>query len=163
MYNYTVSHIKGVKKHLADVLSCRPVWLAPDDTLGPNNGLDLDEGDDFAMRVMESKPQVLRDNPFLKEVESIGSKDPEYYGIIHALRTGSSNKSLPKESEAQRMGGEWDKIGVMDKAEVVYISGDNGVDRIYLPKGYRKHIIELTHEGGKHLDIVLATCNEWNR
>ena len=78
MYNYTVSHVKGVKNHLADVFSRRPVWFTPDNTLGPNHGLDLDEGDDFAMRVMESKPQLLRDNPFLKEVESIGSKDPEY-------------------------------------------------------------------------------------
>ena len=91
MYNYTVSHVKGVKNHLADVLSHRPVWLAPDNTLGPDQGLDLDEEDDYAMRVMESKPQLLRNNPYLKEVESIGSKDHEYYGIIHALRTGSSN------------------------------------------------------------------------
>ena len=100
MYNYTVSHVKGVKNHLADVLSRRPVWLAPDNTLGPDQGLDLDEEDDYVMRVMESKPQLLRNNPYLKEVESIGSKDPEYYGIIHALRTGSSNKSLPKDLEA---------------------------------------------------------------
>ena len=57
------------------------------------------------------------------------------------------------------MGGEWDKMGVMDEAEVVYISGDDGVNRIYPPKGYRKHIIELTHKGGKHVDIVLATCS----
>ena len=121
--------------------------------------LDLDEGDDFVMRVMESKPQLLRDNPFLKEVEKIGSKDPEYYGIIHALRTGSSNKSLPPDSEARKMGGEWDKMGVMDEAEVVYISGDDGIDRIYPPKGYREYIIELTHKGGKHQDIVLATCS----
>ena len=56
------------------------------------------------------------------------------------------------------MGGEWDKMGVMDEAEVVYISGDDGIDRIYPPKAYRKHIIELTQKGGKHLDIVLATC-----
>ena len=77
----------------------------------------------------------------MKEVVSIGSKDPDYFGIIHALRTGSSNKSLPKESEAPRMGGEWGKMGVMDEAEVVYISGDNGVDQIYPPKEYRKHII----------------------
>ena len=159
MYNYTVSHVKDIKNHLADVLSRRPVWLNPDNTLGPDEGLDLDDGDDFAMRVMESKPQLLRDNPFLKEVESIGSKDPEYYGIIHALRTGSSNKSLPPESEARKMGGEWDKMGVMDEAEVVYISGNDSVDRIYPPKGYREHIIELTHKGGKHQDIVLATCS----
>ena len=108
---------------------------------------------------MESKPQLLRNNPYLKLVESIGRKDPEYFGIIHALRTGSSNKSLPKESEACRMGGKWGKMGVMDKAEVVFISGDDGVDRISPPKEYRKQIIEKTREGGKHVDIVMATIS----
>ena len=78
MYNYTVNHVKDIKNHLADVLSRRSVWLNPDNTLGPDEGLDQDDGDDFAMRVMESKPQLLRGNPFLKEVENIGSKDPEY-------------------------------------------------------------------------------------
>ena len=50
-------------------------------------------------------------------------------------------------------------MGVMDEAEVIFISGDDGVDRIYPPKGYRKRIIEMTHEGGKHVDIVWATCS----
>ena len=48
MYNY----VKGVKNHLADVLSRRPVWLAPDNTLGPDQGLYLNEEDDFAMRIL---------------------------------------------------------------------------------------------------------------
>ena len=100
MYNYTVSHVKDVKNHLADVLSRRPIWLTHDNSDGPDNGLDLEGDDEFAMQIMESKPQLLRNNPYLKLVESIGRKDPEYFGIIHALRTGSSNKSLPKESEA---------------------------------------------------------------
>ena len=133
-----MSHVKGVKNHLAEVLSHRPVWLAPDNSIVPDKGLDLEWEDEFAMRIMESKPQLLRNNPYLKDTESIGSKDPEYFGIIHALRTGSSNKSLPKESEAHRMGGEWGKMGVMDEAEVVYISGDDCIDRIYPPKEYRK-------------------------
>ena len=38
------------------------------------------------------------------------------------------------------MGGEWDKMGVMDEAEVVYINRDDGIDRIYPPKEYWKHI-----------------------
>ena len=49
MYNYTVSHVKGTKNHLADVLSCRPVWLAPDNSDSPDKGLDLEEDDEFAM------------------------------------------------------------------------------------------------------------------
>ena len=50
-------------------------------------------------------------------------------------------------------------MGVMDEAEVVYISGDDRVDRIYPPKEYRKRKLELTRKGGKQLDIVLATCS----
>ena len=57
-------------------------------------GLTWMIGDDFAMRILERKPHLLRDNPFIKEVESMGSKDPEHYGIIHTLRPGFSNKSL---------------------------------------------------------------------
>ena len=56
------------------------------------------------------------------------------------------------------MGGKWDKMGVMQEAEVVYISGDNGIDRIYPPKAHRKTINELLHKGGKHLDIIMARC-----
>ena len=68
MYNYRVTHIKGKKNHLADVLSRRPVWLNPDPTLGPDEGIDLDDGYDFAMIIMESKPHLLRDNPLLKKL-----------------------------------------------------------------------------------------------
>ena len=49
-------------------------------------------------------------------------------------------------------------MGTMEEAEVVCISGADGVDRIYPPKQYKEKIIQLIHKGGKHLDIVLATC-----
>jgi hypothetical protein len=39
-----VKHIKGSKNHLADVLSWRPVWLNTDYTMGPDEGLDLEDG-----------------------------------------------------------------------------------------------------------------------
>ena len=74
-YNYTVKHIKGAKNHLADVLSRRPVWLNTDHTLGPDEGLDLEDGEAFAMRVMVSMPHLLRDNPLLRELEENGQKD----------------------------------------------------------------------------------------
>ena len=47
-------------------------------------------------------------------------------------------------------------MGIMEEAEIVCISGADGIDRIYPPKGYREKIIQLIHKGGKHLDIVLA-------
>ena len=104
-YNYTIKHIKGEKNHLADVLSRRPVWLNTDHTLGPDEGLDLEDGEAFAMRVMVSMPHLLRDNPILRDLEEIGHKDHDYSSIIQALRTGQNNKSLPPGSEGYRMGG----------------------------------------------------------
>ena len=53
-------HIKGAKNHLADVLSRKLVWLNPDHTLGPDKGLDLEDGDALAMRVIVSMPHLLR-------------------------------------------------------------------------------------------------------
>ena len=69
IYNYTVTHDRGIKNHLADVLSRRLVWLHPDHTLGPDEGLDLDDGDDFAMRVMEGKPTSLETTPFSRNLK----------------------------------------------------------------------------------------------
>ena len=110
VYNYTIKHIKGSKNHLADVLSRRPVWLNTDHTIGPDEGLDLEDEDAFAMRVAVSMPHLLRDNPRLRQLEEIARKDKEYSAIIHAIRTGQSNKSLPAGSEGYKMGGEWDKM-----------------------------------------------------
>ena len=161
VYNYTIKHIKGSKNHLADVLSCRPVWLNTDHTIGPDEGLDLEDEDAFAMRVAVSMPHLLRDNPRLRQLEEIARKDKEYSAIIHAIRTGQSNKSLPAGSEGYKMGGEWDKMSIMEEAEVIAISGDDGIDRIFPPKEFRETIITSMHQGGKHFVIVFATCNQY--
>ena len=51
-------------------------------------------------------------------------------------------------------------MGVMQEAELGYISGDDCIDRIYPPpKAYRSKILELLHQGGKHLDVVMARCS----
>ena len=81
-----------------------------------------------------SKPHLLRDNPLLRELKNVGHKDQEYSAIIHAIRTGQGNNSLPSRSEGYKMGGKWNSLSIMDKAEVVSVSGDDGIDRIYLPK-----------------------------
>ena len=39
------------------------------------------------------------------------------------------------------MGGEWNSMSIMDEAEIISVSGDNGIDRIYPPKEFREKII----------------------
>ena len=163
VYNYTIKHVKGIKNHLTDVLSRRPVWLNTDHTLGPNEGLDLEDSEAFMMRVMVSMPHLLRDNPKLRELKEIGQKDQDYSSIIHAIRTGQSHKSLSSGSEGYRMGGEWNSMSIMDEAEIVSVSGDDGVDRIYPPKEFREKIISSIYKGGKHITIVFATCSQYYR
>ena len=133
IYNYTVKHIKGSKNHLADVFSRSPVWLNTDHTIGPDEGLDFEDGDAFAMRVMVSMPHLLRDNPLLRQLEEVAQKDKDYSAIIHAIRTGQGHKSLPHDSEGYKMGGEWSSMSIMDEAEVISVSRDDRIDRIFPP------------------------------
>ena len=132
------------------------MWLNTDHTIGPDKGLDLEDGDAFAMKVMVSMPHLLRDNPRLRQLEEVAQKDKDYSAIIHAIRTGQGHKSLPPGSEGYRMGGEWDKMLIMDEAEVISISGDDGIDRIFPPKGFRETIVSSLHQGGKHFAIIFC-------
>ena len=51
----------------------------------------------------------------------------------------------------------------MDEAEVVSISGVDGIDRIYPPKEFWERIIASIHRGGKHFAIVFTTCSQHYR
>ena len=75
----------------------------------------------------------------------LAQKDKDYSEIIHAIRTGQGHKSLPHDSEGYRMGGEWSRMSIMDEAEVISVSGDDGINRIFPPKGFRERIISSLH------------------
>ena len=96
--------------------------------------MDLEDEDAFAMRVTVSMPHLLRDNPHLRQLEEIARKDKDYSAIIHAIRTSQSNKSLPVGSEGYKMGGKWSQMLIMDEAQIISISGDDGIDRILPPR-----------------------------
>ena len=69
MYDYRVLHLKGTSNNIADVLFRCPVWINLDSTSGPDKGIELDDGNDYANRVMSSKPHLLKDNPLLRDLE----------------------------------------------------------------------------------------------
>ena len=43
----------------------------------------------------------------------------------------------------------------MKEAEIVCLTGTDGIDRIYPPKAYRSKILEILHSGGRQLDVVM--------
>ena len=98
------------------------------------------------MRVMVSMPHLLHDNPLLRQLEEVAQKDKDYSEIIHAIRTGQGHKLLPQESKGYRMGGEWSSMSIMDEAEVISVSGDDGIERIFSPKGFCERIISSLHQ-----------------
>ena len=61
------------------------------------------------------------------------------------------------------MGGEWDRMSIMDEAEIIVVSSDDGIDRIYPPKAFHETIISRIHQGGKHYTIVYTTCSQHYR
>ena len=107
------------------------------------------------MRVMTSKHHLMRDNLLLSDLEDIGRKDEEYYRIVQAIRTGGSFKTLPSESEGRKIGGEWNSLKIMKEAEIVYLDGTYGIDRIYPPKAYRSKILETICSGDMQLDAAM--------
>ena len=46
---------------------------------------------------------------------------------------------------SQKVGGwgEWNRLGIMKEAEIVYLTGTDGIDRIYPPKAYRSKILDV--------------------
>ena len=54
-------------------------------------------------------------------------------------------------------------MSIMNKAEVISVSGDDGINRIYPPKEFCEKIILSIHRGGKHYAIVFATCYQHYR
>ena len=123
VYNYTIKHVKGTKNHLADILSRRPVGLNSDHTLGPDKGLDLEDGNAFAMRVMVSMPHLLQDNLLLGDPKEVAQNDKDYSAIIHATRTGQGHKSLLSSLEGYRMGGKWSSMSTWTKPKSYQSAG----------------------------------------
>ena len=105
---------------------------------------------------MTSAVHLLKDNPLLKQIEKMGRMDPDYSLILHAIRTGGSNRSLPHDSEARRIGGEWGKLEIMDQSDIIVLQEKQGVTKIYPPKEYRSHIIDSLHSGGRKSDSMLG-------
>ena len=68
MYNDRVLYMKGTSRKIADVLFRHPVWMNLDSTSRSDEGIELDDGDDFANRVMSSKPHLLKNNPLLRNL-----------------------------------------------------------------------------------------------
>ena len=103
----------------ADALSWHPVWLTGKSAESDVTGPDLEEralgylvthchngSEDQVFLTMTSAMHLLKDNPLLKQIEKMGRSDPDYSLILHTVRTGGSNKSLPHDSEGHCMGGE---------------------------------------------------------
>ena len=69
--------------------------------------------------------------------------------ILDHVRAGKSFRDLPPSSEGSKMGGEWAKLRVLDKFEIVVLRESDSVSKIFPPVAYRAHIMEELHRSGK--------------
>ena len=58
-----------------------------------------------------------------------------------AVNKGRPCKSLPKEDEAHKMGGEWSSLSLLDGTKLLVVDGT----RIYIPKAARERVMESIH------------------
>ena len=157
-YNYEIRHVKGEVNCIADCLSRRPEWmLAKDRQPDSKDGTGVSargSRDKLCLRVFTESRPFLRDNPALKKLEEIGKKDSDYMTIIDHIRAGKSFRDLPPSSEGAKMGGEWPKLRVLDKFEIVVLEESNSVSKIFPPQGYRALILEELHKSGRKEDSI---------
>merc|ERR1711867_298258 len=110
--------------------------------------------DELCLRVFTESMPFLCDNPALKRLEDICKKDNDYMTILNHIRAGKSFRDLPPSSEGSKMGGEWAKLRVLDKFEIVVLRESDSVSKIFPPVAYRAHIMEELHRSGKKEDSI---------
>ena len=74
--------------------------------------------------------------------------------IIDHIRAGKSFRDLPPSSEGAKMGGEWAKLRMLDKFEIIVLEKSDSVSKIFPPQGYRALILEELHKSGRKEDSV---------
>ena len=84
----------------------------------------------------------------------MGQKDEDYKTMTDFIRANKSFRDLPTSSEGSRMGGEWPKLELLDKFEIIVLRETDTVSKIFPPRQYRPLILEELHKSGRKEDSV---------
>ena len=74
--------------------------------------------------------------------------------MIQYIKANKSFWDLPTLSEGTRMGGEWPKLEILDKFEVIVLRETDTVSKIFPPREYRPLILEELHKSERKDDSV---------
>ena len=149
---------------MADALSRTPVYFDYDQDKSQTLDFDsvrnlyLYEGADtdseYCRRLDDFSIEVLQEAPEIKNIENSGKSCPDYTAILEAVRGGKRPKDLPQDSEACEMSGEWDRLNLMPRKNIIMLEQD----WIFVPKLYRKKLIENLHANThRKCDTMWAT------
>merc|ERR1711873_75519 len=148
----------GEANCIADCLSRRPEWMTDKNRQSDSKDSNEDGAgaprDELCLRIFTESMPFLRDNPALKRLEDICKKDNDYMTILNHIRASKSFRDLPPSSEGSKIGGEWAKLRVLDKFEIVVLRESDSVSKIFPPVAYRAHIMEELHPSGKKEDSI---------
>ena len=74
--------------------------------------------------------------------------------MIQFIQANKSSQDLPTMFEGARMGGEWPKLEILDKFEVIVLRETDTVSKIFPPRQYQPLILEELHKSGRKEDSV---------
>merc|ERR1712074_403650 len=101
-----------------------------------------DEDSEYCRRLDAFSIEVLQAAPEIKNMENSGKSCPDYTIILEALKGGKKPRDLPHDSEGRQMSGEWDRLSLMPGKNLIMLDEE----RIFVPKLYRKILIETLHQ-----------------
>ena len=88
------------------------------------------------------------------------NKDFDYSYIVQAIRDRIDTKEIRKDSEAMKMVGQWDELGIIktEKGELVVRFGNE----ILIPRQCREELLNKLHSGHRGTDaMILATRSKF--
>ena len=122
-YAIQITHVRGETNFFPDYLSRNPTGdkEAPEITTFNSPSIC-----NKRFRLLTSEVDVK--DFYIQQVAEEASKDPDYISTVQAIRQWLGTKELKDDSEAKKMEGQWEQMGILDteKGELV-IRNDNEV------------------------------------
>ena len=86
------------------------------------------------------------DDPFLKTLKDVATKDSDYLTVLNHLKNKTPMKDLKKEPTSSPIHSYltlWERLGILDDEEGSLMTIDNQC--LVVPKKYRKKLLKISH------------------
>ena len=139
-YSFTVKWQPGSKMQLADALSRRPLFAAPEKAIAEENESAL--------------VNMIAADPMLQDIYDAAETDAEYQTLVTAIKQGTPYKKLPDDHYGKQFAMQYDNLSIHD---VLLAYNDS---RIIVPAAARPAALQQAHAAHTGIDRCLKRARK---